>query len=249
MMMRLLTVLLISSIAGYCAGIVFDGDSADYASSANFPVLNEMTLMTWIKLNSLPSGSATRMYPISNDLSGPTDGWGLFIDNGPDVFQFRANGLSQSTVDGGTVLAADVWYHCAVVHDSTQLRLYIDGQLDGVTNTGGAIAYNGDESFFLSGRSDRLFPFDGRIYGLKLFNRALTKQEIRSDYYTIAQKAGGWITVAAPSSTALVWVLSGPDISTFQTGDSLTNTILGKNQRGNNLEVNGQYRISDMPTK
>jgi len=70
----------------------------------------------------------------------------------------------------------DTWYHVAVVEDSTYRAIYINGSLDISDNIS-------DDTIRIGSRADSTpFYFDGTIDDVRIYNRALSAQEIQQLY-------------------------------------------------------------------
>ncbi len=125
---------------------------------------------------------------------------GLWGQN--DVVEFgfiTPNSLQVWTPDGGSLTVDwnrpfDQWYHIAVVGDGVDLRLYIDGQLQGA---GGQPTENYGESAskFNIGGGGIFDPtgneFAGTIDEVAIFDRALSLQELASLFSESDQGGGG----------------------------------------------------------
>ena len=72
------------------------------------------------------------------------------------------------------------WHHIVGTYDGTQVRLYFDGSLAGVTATSIGIGYNSEEFEIGDNRLGPVFEhhFVGEIDAVKVWNRALTPTEI-----------------------------------------------------------------------
>jgi len=164
-------------VPGLMAGALHMNGMSDYVDSGNDPGLDitgEITLAAWINPHDIGNGQENpyvskgrRAYA----LQGIEQGYGLefFIyDKGAHSARFtRARAFN------------DEWHHVAGTYDGSQLRLYIDGALEGVTDHTGSIAstpYNVN-----IGRNaaapNRLY--EGLIDDVRVYDCALSEAEIR----------------------------------------------------------------------
>lgn len=82
--------------------------------------------------------------------SGATDGdWTIQLD-GFKRIEIRVNNISQ--ILWGTALTASTWYHVAMTHSGTTLRLFVDGILRGTKDTTSTVFPAGDSDAVWMGR-------------------------------------------------------------------------------------------------
>ncbi|MBF0491558.1 MAG: FG-GAP repeat protein [Deltaproteobacteria bacterium] len=126
-------------IVGYAAtgefssnAISLDGQNGDYISAADSPSLSltgPFTLSAWINLASTGQNAGIiEKY----EASGPDgiNGYRFRVSSG----KLEANTLSGSSlagVTGTTTVSANTWHHVAAVYDGTNIKVYLDGVLDG----------------------------------------------------------------------------------------------------------------------
>jgi hypothetical protein len=186
----------------------FDGadDYVDLGNSSGLKPPLPVTISAWIKLN-------TYGCPLS--LDQPDYGIFCYADI---VSAFRAfycdgGGVGSSHrrgKTGTTVLAAGRWYHvAAVIRDQTDMNIYVDGADDGGTysGTGGDLAYSSGNSYI--GRYSSQY-FNGIIDDVRVYNRALTAEEIGQIYQegTVFNKATSPNPVSGATGVAPNIVLS-----------------------------------------
>ena len=136
--------------AGYCSG----GYCVFNESTSNAPHLSKMVNMTacgWF-MNSFETANLTDFY-----------GGGDFIGEDTQVYFGLNNGSAGIGLerDGGllanytTLLDRNRWYHlCAVVENTTILRLYLNGSLVGVSYFPGGLPPGGSQLVYLGARNN-----------------------------------------------------------------------------------------------
>jgi hypothetical protein len=141
-------------------------------------------------------------------------------DNNPNNYQLSvANGRLSLSLDdydppqiqGNTLLNTGQWYHVAATWDGSTARLYLNGQLDiAPYSRSGAIATD-VRPVYIGGRPSTDY-FDGMIYDVRLYSRALSQAEINN----VAGLSGHWrfsegtgTTAADTSGVAGAATLSG----------------------------------------
>ncbi|GAA4315460.1 hypothetical protein GCM10023164_11590 [Christiangramia aestuarii] len=163
------------SITGECSQLDFDGID-DYVSTGDTYPLNSgnFTLEVWVKPEST-TGIQTILS--KKDRSSASTGYELIINNGAPTFRWNGN-----TVSTSSKVKTDRWYHIAVIYNGTA-RLYVDG-LD-VGNKTGANPSSTSAPFILGALYDSSTPntptnyYSGWIEELRIWNKALTKEQLR----------------------------------------------------------------------
>jgi len=80
---------------------------------------------------------------------------------------------------GPTFVPVGVWTHIASTYDGSELRVYVNGASAGVLAAAGTINARSGEVRIGHGRGN--VPFNGRIDEVRLYNRALSAEEIGVD--------------------------------------------------------------------
>lgn len=102
-----------------------------------------------------------------------------------DVFEYRlTNGNIQqlligpsNTASGTATINATTWYHICAVRTSGSVQLWIDGSTDGSPASNTATMTNAQPMLFGT-RSNATNPFNGRLDIIRIYNRALSSDEI-----------------------------------------------------------------------
>jgi len=172
-------------VAGKFNGALdFDG-SNDYidAGTINYSSYAGLTFSGWIKADSLAANSIASSW----GQSGNSDfAWLLFggwwEDNKVD-FLVSSTGNSYTGVRSNTTLSNGIWYHVAATWDSTSMKIYINGKLDNSNTTSiPSSIFNNNFNTYIGCDSDsasRLRFFDGQIDDVRIFNYALTAQQVK----------------------------------------------------------------------
>lgn len=84
---------------------------------------------------------------------------------------------ADSTIDGGTMLPTGEWMHIAAVYDGSEVRIYVNGELDGSAPVAGDITQSDAE--LRIGRGDPAGYFQGTIDEVAILEAALTEEDIR----------------------------------------------------------------------
>ncbi len=163
------------------AALAFSGpDRIDLGASPILKPELPVTVAMWIRHDS-PQG-----WLFSNDFSTSTkySGVWIFLNDGQlqanfgDGSSTAANG--RRSASGGTVIPANTWTHvAAVIRGATDVDLYVDGVLEGVTysGTGGPMIYQENDAVIGSHPSGNR-DYTGEIDDVVFYSRALSAQEI-----------------------------------------------------------------------
>ena len=176
-----------TSIRGSGAGS-FDGtDNDDFVAvphNSLFNLTDYFTVSAWVKLESDP-GSYYNVFSKTKDVVFDANYYMQIIPGQKFIVGFGASGGWRETQSQAT-LALGEWHHLLGIFDNSgnKIDLYIDGKFDTTkvntytpnTNTGSVDigAYQG-----VGGYGGE---FDGLIDEVKIFNYALTEEQVRVEY-------------------------------------------------------------------
>jgi hypothetical protein len=160
------------------------------------PVENDFTLEAWIQMN---SNSLLAIPPgpdfwegnglIYDDIARDDNDYGLSILDNRLTFGI---GLPDTTLQGTSVLALHQWVHVAATRLRTgtgsQLRVYVNGNLDGTLQATNGNPLNAQSLFTIGGNTVDGRYFDGLMDEVRIWNVARTQAEIAS---TMNQRLSG----------------------------------------------------------
>ncbi len=150
----------------------FDGvnDYVNVSNSESLNITSPITFEVWLKTT-----SANQMYLFeAYDITSPYSGYGVWINNGLIGYWggYGAVAWKQSTftVNDG------LWHHVAVTVSGTIVSFYKDGVLETPQTGQQPTSYSGNR--YIGARIDGLVLFNGLIDEVRIYNRALTNDEI-----------------------------------------------------------------------
>jgi hypothetical protein len=82
---------------------------------------------------------------------------------------------------GNTSLMNHTWYHLAATYDGTDVKLYVNGELDKTYNAPNESPLASDDSVMIGAR-DASWNFNGNIDDVYIWNRTLSWEEINTTY-------------------------------------------------------------------
>jgi len=159
----------------------FDGVD-DYVNIPDDPSLDNpdtVTWLAWVYIDTLPFDTYRKVICRGDDtetmiIAGQQRGDTLYI-------QTRTGGTWGTSVNTGT-LSAGTWYHIGLTWDNTTLRGYLNGSEYGSTTDAGlksvsSVLRIGEDSYQLG-----VNPWDGKIDDVRIYDRVLSENEIKSHY-------------------------------------------------------------------
>ena len=159
--------------------LVFDGASSLIEvphDESLFPGGDELTIEAWFKPASFPAGHP----PIARKGSVPESGWGFDTPGGKiRGFVYTAPG-DAAVAQGATPMKLDTWHHLAMVYDGSEIRIYLDGELDGEVARKGDINEN-EASVWIGKKANESVWLDGTVDELRILNIAITEEQIQKD--------------------------------------------------------------------
>ena len=191
-------------------GLEFNG-SSDYVDCGNDSSLNisgNITILMWVKLR---SGSADFQVGVEKGGWGSGE-YGLYpAMYGNVCFQFYDLPNECDDECLGSDIRDDTWHHLAGAWNGSNITVYLDGNVDATINCSGTRSDN-SESVYIGSRQGSQRYINGTIDEVKIYNRALSAEEIKADY-ELASTANENIIVgitslsAAPGDTATVPII------------------------------------------
>ncbi len=144
--------------------------------SANVPAITgtaSRTMAAWVRVSSCTDpGGLLGMGAVSNAQFYLT----CSLAN---TFNFALWSNSSASINSGIASRDNAWHHLVATYDGTNTRLYVDGVLKGsgtsLTGTGSTQVFINQEQVLNSGAT-------GAIDDVRLYNRALTRQEVEELY-------------------------------------------------------------------
>ena len=159
----------------------FDG-KGDYVYAGNLDVAGKgMTLAAWIKADDFGIHDA-RIISKATGVAEQDHYWMLSTikkDKGSKLrFRLKTDGKT-STLIGSKDIPVGKWVHVVATYDGSAMRLFLDGQANGVVSKTGKISTNASVGVRLGdnpGSSQR--HFDGALDDVRIYGRAVTATEI-----------------------------------------------------------------------
>ena len=137
---------------------------------------DKLTVAAWYKPSSFPGGHP----PIARKGSVAESGWGFDTPGGkPRGFIYTAVG-NATVAQGASTLTVNAWQHLAMVYDGKEIRVYLDGKLDGKPARSGNINKN-DASVWIGKKANEANWLHGVLDELVILNVAISEKEVQEN--------------------------------------------------------------------
>ncbi len=174
--------------AAWGAGSVSLDGIDDHVDLGAFDVpSSELTIAAWIHADDLDNCSANDCRVLSK-ATGTAEADHYFmlstIETGGETrlrFRLKTGGTTTTLVASSGALVEGQWIHAAAVYDGTTMSLYKDGNLVGSTGKSGTVTGAPTVPVWIGGNPPDAGakPWDGLLDEVRLYDRALSQQEIR----------------------------------------------------------------------
>jgi len=169
----------------------FDG-TGDYISvpastSINMVADQPVTISYWMYLNQTASERSTFIGPINKNYFGRS--YGHLISPTTNGFLLYTDDDNSVEASSSTAINKNKWYHVCSVYTTSKISLYLDGELD--TESSGSFDLTVDtNSLFIGAGSSSNYFLNGKISIVQLYNRELSKSEIRQNFNATQDRYG-----------------------------------------------------------
>jgi hypothetical protein len=163
-------------VSGYIDGALdLDGrnDYVDCGYDPIFDTANEMSVAAWVTIRSVP----TQWVSV---VSKGEYSWRLSNNSNQRQFHFGITiwSATNPSVNGSTVVGLDEWHHVTGTYDGASINLYLDGSLDATIATSSRIGVSPANVLIGENPTAAKRNWDGLIDDVRIYNRALSADEI-----------------------------------------------------------------------
>ncbi|CAH0994320.1 hypothetical protein EMA8858_00429 [Emticicia aquatica] len=152
---------------------------------------NSYSYAAWVKASAFPSfGGTAWIFTVGQAGVGDQS---LYIFNNSGNVAFTAHTYAApagclahglSSASGGLILNLNQWYHVVVTMDNVSYNLYVDGKLVDSSPSSCTTMTYGTPSAYIGVRNGGLSPFTGIIDDVRIYNRSISVDEVKSIRYT-----------------------------------------------------------------
>ena len=181
--------------------IEFSGasDFVDCGSDESLNLTDAITIELWMKPNSVGEGGPNAGPACKAEAAVSPWSWQLRY-NAPGSFmgfQFNADPGGSTWISVQQKLSPGEWYHIVGTFDGSDIICYLNGV---ETDRGAIAAIAGGNGRFYIGQDGWVNIFDGVVDEVRIYDRALSEDEIQHNYRAISQLA-----VEPSSKLAVAW--------------------------------------------
>lgn len=166
--------------------IIFDGVNDQTLAQRPLPLGNTFTVNAWVRVAVLAPNASTRRTIISNDYPYSSGRGFVFVasgNNGTDFWISLGNDQKVAVSSTGLISANTTYMLTARVNGTDLIRLYRNGrEVTYASRTDGNVTLNYTTAPILGARNGQYDVFNGRMYNIQVYNRALTDAEILQNY-------------------------------------------------------------------
>jgi len=205
------------AVAGRVGDALYCDGRTGYAEVPHSPAIDptNLTVEAWVYLEVYPLGGENRRWVVNKNSNESQEGhYGLALRGTKAGVYFNIGnhdaGKAELWSAEGSIQLRH-WHHLAMTYDSAVLRFYLDGQA--VTNFPiNKVRVPGKHPLHLGRRQDGYVYCDGAMDEVRIYNRALSAEEIKTSFElpgTVGKDAQtahrGFDGEAAPANPATNW--------------------------------------------
>jgi len=158
------------------------GDYMSIGSTSSLGLTDTMTVAFWVKIDSQGSDETVKIFgnePVWEEYGD----FSIFIGDGafdPGYKFFSGNNL-RTGIEFTEDIIDQSWHHIVVSHSGTNVKLYVDGELDNQATNFNSFSAN-TESLEIGTDIEGYESIDGRIDEFYIYDRVLSLSEIQDIY-------------------------------------------------------------------
>lgn len=164
----------------------FNGSSDDVSlgDSTTFTGFDSFSVSLWAKFGTNSVSSNMHLFSTAGS---NTNEWQVDLQSSTDQIRFYVKTGSGSSGPESITPSTDTWVYIVGVYDGSTVYNYIDGVKENTASLTGTVADNGN-STHIGAEDSSSGNFDGEICDVRLYNHALSPNEIAYLYHA-SQKA------------------------------------------------------------
>jgi len=162
-------------------GLSFDGvdDYVEVADSASLDITDAITIMVWVKANTLVPDYQVVVR------KGSPDKYAIYLTSDGEIYWYSEGLTPHGFTSVGANIQPQQWYHITVTYDgdNNEVTFYRNGKMVGSPFSVSGSGLGIDNNPLRIGRYTGTYPFSGIIASVRIYNRALSESEIKRLYH------------------------------------------------------------------
>jgi len=205
------------------------GKALEFNGSTNYVEINDsdsldgfdaITIEAWVKPILGQRGAVVSRYLYDYNIPINERVYELTVEQGGTIgFALSSDGSSATWLESSNTLQDNEWNHIAAVSDGNTMRIYINGEQDPNTKAAPASlhssSYNLQIGAWEYSPNQRDTYFNGVIDEVKIYNRALSAEEIKADYEAGTPPASISDLQNTTGTTWINWTWTNPSDNDF----------------------------------
>ena len=160
-------------------GRTFDGDDyIDCGSDASLNITNDISVELWIN----PSAVENFDTLVGKYAWAAVRGFMMDFYSTKARFTVARPGNLESVATGATTISTGSWIHLVGTYDKENVRIYLNGDEDGIAANTDSIPNHSDVDLVIGARSQHDQLTEGLIGEVRVYSRALSFGEIQNNY-------------------------------------------------------------------
>jgi len=164
--------------SGSC--LSFDGtnDYVDVGTGTSLSITQNITMETWVKLNTYTSGGTNTDRA---SIVQKTGQYYMTVNSANGTLDVFFQGITGAHTSSNSTIPLNEWAHVAITYDGSNIKWYINGSLDKTLPAAGTIGTD-LRSVRVGGEPGFGRFTNGHIDEVRIYNRALSAEEIQNHY-------------------------------------------------------------------
>lgn len=160
----------------------FDGTDDEIRVSGGLGSFSAFTISAWVKPPETFPGTSVDIASEYDAGANSREYRLWYRDTGPEAWAFTASDDGSNIVSlySNTTPVGGVWTHVAATFDGSEIRIYVNGEMENSTPLGNL--YEGTSDFTVGNIDGGFSPWDGKIDEVRVYSRALDPWEVHSLY-------------------------------------------------------------------
>ena len=157
----------------------FNGsNSVNISNSNSLNLVTNFSISTWVRLSEITSRGI-----LEKTIGGGVNTQYLLFTES-SRFKFRVTKSTLNTIQSNSDISSGIWYHVVGIYNGTDIVMYINGVKQTNTASVAAPIDGGVGTTLIGVLGGGVYPMNGSIDEIRIYNRTLNSSEIEQIYYS-----------------------------------------------------------------